>query len=130
MHLFGRKVHIITAMPATSDVTQIFSLDEACRLLPQIKHLTADAVRQAELLAVQLRGLHEEEPEHESLSAALQGVVEHWVEEVRALGLEATGPWLVDFDNGGGYYCWCYPEATVEHYHGYDEGFSGRTRIQ
>jgi hypothetical protein len=36
----------------------------------------------------------------------------------------------VDFDNGGGYYCWCYPEETVAHYHGYDDGFSGRTRIQ
>lgn len=117
-------------MAAHDEATPIFSLDEACRLLPQVKHLTADAVRQAELLALQLRGLPEEDPEHESLSAALHGVVEHWVEGVRALGLEAKGPWLVDFDNGEGYYCWCYPEATVAHYHGYDEGFSGRMRIQ
>jgi hypothetical protein len=117
-------------MTASTAAHQIFSLSEACRLLPEVKHLTADAVRQAELLAVQLRGLPEEDPEHESLSAALQGVVEQWVERVRALGLEAKGPWLVDFDNGEGYYCWCYPEATVAHYHGYDEGFSGRTRIQ
>jgi hypothetical protein len=117
-------------MTTAGDAPQIFSLDEATQLLPQVKHLTADAVRQAELLAVQLRGLPEEDPEHESLSAALRGVLEDWVEAVQSLGLEAKGPWLVDFDNGEGYYCWCYPEPTVGHYHGYDEGFSGRTRIQ
>ncbi len=50
--------------------------------------------------------------------------------EVQSLGLEAKGLWLVDFDNGEGYYCWCYPEETVAHYHGYEDGFRGRTRIQ
>ena len=117
-------------MQASSDAPVIFSLDDATRLLPEVKHLTADAVRQAEMLAVQLRGLPEDDPEHESLSAALQRVVEGWVGAVRSLGLEAKGPWLVDFDNGCGYYCWCYPEATIAHYHDYDEGFAGRTRIQ
>jgi hypothetical protein len=117
-------------MIPSADVPQIFSLDQAVRLLPQVKHVTADAVRQAESLAVQLRGLADDDPEHESLSAALKDVVEAWAEAVHSLGLEAKGPWLVDFDNGEGYYCWCYPEPTVAHYHGYDEGFSGRTRIQ
>ena len=31
--------------------------------------------------------------------------------------------------NGEGYYCWSYPEATIAHFHGYDEGFSGRMKI-
>ena len=46
-----------------------------------------------------------------------------WAGEVQSLGLEAKGLWLVDFDNGEGYYCWCYPEETVAHYHGYADGF-------
>jgi hypothetical protein len=117
-------------MTSSADVPQIFSLDQACQLLPHVKHVTADAVRQAESLAVQLRGLPEDDPEHESLSEALNGVVAAWADAVHSLGVEAKGPWLVDFDNGEGYYCWCYPEPTVAHYHGYDEGFSGRTRIQ
>jgi len=25
-------------------------------------------------------------------------------------GLEVKGLWLVDFDNGSGYYCWRYPK--------------------
>ncbi|HZB26286.1 MAG TPA: DUF2203 domain-containing protein [Vicinamibacterales bacterium] len=116
-------------MDASEDRT-IFSLQQARELLPQIKHLTADAVRRAETLAAQLHGLAEEDPEHGTLSAALRDVVNGWAEEVHSLGLQAKGLWLVDFDNGEGYYCWCYPEETVAHYHGYEDGFRGRTRIQ
>ena len=32
---------------------------------------------------------------------------------------------LVDFDNGEGYYCWKWPEREVDHFHGYEEGFAG-----
>ena len=108
----------------------IFSLQQARDLLPHVKHVTADAVRRAEALVCQLHDKSEDDPEHATLSAALRDVVNRWAEEVSALGLEAKGLWLVDFDNGGGYYCWCYPEDTVAHYHGYDDGFTGRTRIQ
>jgi hypothetical protein len=108
----------------------IFSLQQARDLLPQIKHMTADAVRRAEALVSQLNGLHDGDPQHASLSAALREVVDTWAQQVQSLGLEAKGLWLVDFDNGEGYYCWCYPEETVAHYHGYDDGFRGRTRIQ
>jgi hypothetical protein len=114
----------------TSETRAIFSLNQAREMLPQIKHLTADAVRQAESLAVQLHGLADDDPEHVSLTAALKAVVDGWAGEVQSLGLEAKGLWLVDFDNGEGYYCWCYPEETVAHYHGYDDGFKGRMRIQ
>ena len=108
----------------------IFSLQQARELLPHVKHLTADAVRQAESLASQLNGLAEDDPEHVSLSAALRDVVNGWAAEVRSLGVEAKGLWLVDFDNGEGYYCWCYPEESITHYHDYDDGFAGRVRIQ
>ena len=112
------------------DARPIFSLQPARDLLPQIKHLTADAVRRAESLVAQLNRLVEDDPQHATLSAALRDVVNGWAEEVHSLGLEAKGLWLVDFDNGEGYYCWCYPEETVAHYHGYDDGFVGRMRIQ
>jgi hypothetical protein len=107
----------------------IFSLQQARELLPDIKHLTADAVRRAETLASQLQGLADDDPDHLQLTSALRDVVNTWADEVRALGLEAKGLWLVDFDNGEGYYCWCYPEEGITHYHGYEEGFSGRIQI-
>ena len=117
-------------MRSSRDQRTIFSLESAGRLLPHVKHVTADAVRRAESLAVQLRGLPEDDPDHRRLSEALQGVFDEWVDAVRVLGPVAKGPWLVDFDNGHGYYCWCYPEPAVAYYHGYEEGFAGRTRIQ
>ena len=107
----------------------IFSLAEARELLPQVKHVTADAVRRVAALAAQLHGLAEDDPDHAPLSAALRGVVDEWAEQVQLLGLEAKGMWLVDFDNGDGYYCWSYPEPTIAHYHGYREGFEGRLKI-
>jgi hypothetical protein len=107
----------------------IFSLQQAREMLPQIKHLTADAVRQAESLASELQGLGEDDPSHAPLATALRDVVNSWADEVRALGLEAKGMWLVDFDNGQGYYCWSYPEETINHYHGYGDGFAGRIAI-
>ena len=53
-----------------------------------------------------------------------------WAEAMMQLGLEVKGLWLVDFDNGSGYYCWRYPEAGLLFYHSHEEGFRGRMRIQ
>jgi hypothetical protein len=117
-------------MQPTREDHPIFSLQQARELLPDVKHLTADAVRRTESLASQLHGLPEDDPDHVSLSAALREVVNQWVDQVQLLGLEAKGLWLVDFDNGDGYYCWSYPESTITHYHGYGDGFSGRMSIQ
>jgi hypothetical protein len=114
----------------TPEERSIFSLDEARALLPRVKHMTADAVRRAEGLAAQLHGVNEDEPEYAVLSAALRDVVNGWADELQNLGVQPKGLWLVDFDNGVGYYCWCYPEAGIMHYHGYSDGFAGRMKIQ
>jgi hypothetical protein len=45
------------------------------------------------------------------------------------MGCEVKGLWLVDFDNGEGYYCWQYPESNLEYFHGYTEGFAGRSKL-
>jgi regulator of sirC expression with transglutaminase-like and TPR domain len=92
---------------------RVFTLQEARELLPKVKGLTTDAV----LRYGQLSGDLQEERE---------SVVREWMREVRSLGLEIKGLWLVDFDSGAGYYCWKYPEPALNHFHGYDEGFSGR----
>lgn len=60
---------------------------------------------------------------------AQQQVVMDWAESVLDLGIEVKGLWLVDFDTGGGYYCWRYPEPALEYFHGYEEGFGGRVKL-
>jgi regulator of sirC expression with transglutaminase-like and TPR domain len=92
---------------------RVFTLDEARALLPRVKDLTSEAVQRYGRLASELEG------ERES-------VVREWMREVRSLGAEIKGLWLVDFDSGAGYYCWKYPEPALNHFHGYEEGFNGR----
>ena len=108
----------------------IFSLDEARALLPKVRQLTADAVIRADALADELQRVPEHDPAHAQLSEALREIVNGWADAIRELGIEVKGLWLVDFDNGEGYYCWKYPEDTISHYHGYEEGFAGRMSIQ
>jgi regulator of sirC expression with transglutaminase-like and TPR domain len=98
---------------------KVFTLDEARSLLPAVKALTSDAVFKFARLA------ESEEAEEER-----QGVVGEWAREILALGAEIKGLWLVDFDSGAGYYCWKYPESSLEYFHGYEEGFAGRLPLQ
>jgi hypothetical protein len=125
-----KRALIIAQMTRARPDHPIFSLRQASELLPEVKHLTAEAVRRTETLAAQLHGLAEDDPDHQALSAAIRDVVSGWADQLRSLGLEAKGLWLVDFDNGQGYYCWSYPEPVISHYHAYDDGFAGRLKIQ
>ena len=106
-----------------------FTLVEARQLLPSVQQMTAEAVRQAEALADAIDEIDEDDPERTILGAELKLLLNDWAARIREMGLEAKGPWLVDFDNGEGYYCWQHPEASVSHYHGYEEGFAGRMKI-
>lgn len=98
---------------------RVFSLGEARSLLPKVQELTSDAVFRYARLG-----------EGESSREEREAVVRDWARAVVALGVEIKGLWLVDFDSGGGYYCWKYPERALEFFHGYDEGFAGRLPLQ
>jgi hypothetical protein len=99
-------------------VKKIFSYEDAAALLPEVQRLTAVAVDQVEALA-------NDAPKDEA-----QRIVAGWAESIMNLGIEVKGLWLIDFDNGSGYYCWQYPEESLQYFHGYDDGFSGRVKLQ
>ena len=106
-------------LPTVPRERKIFSLEEARQLLPRVQELTSDAV----FRYARLGDADDARDERES-------VVREWARSVIALGVEIKGLWLVDFDSGGGYYCWKYPEPALEFFHGYDEGFAGRLPLQ
>ena len=93
-----------------------FTWEEAAALLPQVQELTSAAVERIDAMA-------SDEP------SDYEGVVAEWAESILALGVEVKGLWLVDFDSGAGYYCWRHPEPGLEYFHGYDEGFGGRVKL-
>lgn len=99
----------------------MFSYDEASVLLPEVRQATEDAYRRVDRLAASTG---------RDAQAEADEIVKAWAEGLVARGLEIKGLWLVDFDNGSGYYCWRYPEQRLEFYHSYEEGFGGRIRIQ
>ena len=105
-----------------------WSLEAARAIFGEIRALTAQAVREVDALAA--RSERSEDLNTEDIDRRLQDTLDRWVRAIDALGVEVKGPWLVDFDNGRGYYCWKWPEEELDHFHGYDEGFEGRIRIQ
>ena len=106
-----------------------FSLKEAKRLLPVVKKITHLAVESTQQILAHLEVIPKESPEREKLENDLNFTVDDWAKRLTRLGCDAKGLWLVDFDNGNGYYCWQYGEAEISHIHGYEEGFAGRRQI-
>ncbi len=98
---------------------KIFSYEDASALLPAVQQMTEDAVRRVDSL-----------DEGSASSDDYQRIVQQWADSVMSLGIDVKGLWLVDFDNGSGYYCWQYPEASLQYFHGYDDGFRGRVKLQ
>jgi hypothetical protein len=107
-----------------------WTLEAARVLLPDVRERTARAVAEAEALADERALQAEDAPERRALAEHIEAVVLRWAREMEALGLEVKGLWLVDFDSGAGYFCWQWPEERLEFFHGYEEGFAGRARIQ
>jgi regulator of sirC expression with transglutaminase-like and TPR domain len=107
-------------LPAQAQAEKkIFTLDAAREALPRVREITSEAASRYARLSE--GGDTEEER---------QTIVRDWVREISSLGAEIKGLWLVDFDSGAGYYCWKYPEQSLEYFHGYEEGFAGRLPLQ
>src|SRR5258706_14037512 len=107
-----------------------FTFEEARRLLPEVKERTRRAVEKLEALGADVDDEDAPDEGTEKLETAARAVLAEWAAEILQLGVEVKGPWLVDFDSGGGYYCWKWPGDRLDYFHSYDEGFAGRVRLQ
>lgn len=110
--------------------SKVFTFEEARGLVSRVREWTQESIERIGAAHAEIEDSEEEgEAEHAFESTAAE-ILGEWAEKVRELGIEVKGPWLVDFDSGAGYFCWKWPEDSLEFFHGYDEGFGGRVRIQ
>jgi hypothetical protein len=108
-----------------------WSLATAREMVSEVRRLTAAAVEAVDALEARRGAIgRDDDAAGVALEQELARAVAGWVRAMEALGVEVKGRWLVDFDNGRGYYCWRWPEEQLEYFHGYDEGLAGRVRIQ
>lgn len=115
----------------TINSKRTFTVHQAREMLPLIYKITETSQVEVKKMINRLEALKEISSEKaEIIEKQINEEVNRWQDKVQKLGAVAKGLWLVDFDNGEGYYCWKFPENDIRYWHGYQDGFSGRIEIQ
>ncbi|MCZ8344046.1 MAG: DUF2203 domain-containing protein [Leptospira sp.] len=109
---------------------KIWTLSEAREVLPLVREITREYYIKASVLADEIRKNLFPENVLETKEDEIASIVQNWSDEILAMDLDVKGLWLVDFDNGKGYYCWTWGEEDVLYEHGYNEGFRSRKLIE
>jgi hypothetical protein len=108
---------------------QTFTYEQALETFPRVRQLTAQAVAEVEALFASVTNKEDLEEKRQELRESYDRIVTDWAEAITRLGCEVKGLWLVDWDSGGGYYCWRHPEESIGYFHSYEDGFQGRMPI-
>lgn len=109
---------------------KIFSLEEANELVPLILHFTKSSQSEVKKAMGRFESLADKtSPQGLELEKEINQIIDKWHIKIEKLGGQPKGLWLADFDFGGGYYCWKYPETKIDFWHGYKDGFLGRKEI-
>lgn len=108
-----------------------FTLQEARTLLPLVYRMTDDASREVKVLLNRIEAFSDKShPTATLIEEQINAIIDRWQVKIRKLGADPKGLWMADFDNGEGYYCWKFPEVEINHWHGYQDGFSGRILVE
>lgn len=113
------------------DAGRVFSRDEANERLKTVFAVTSRAQNKVEKLIAQLDNLdHGTQHEKASqLESEVNSLIQTWQDQVARLGARPKGLWIADFDSGSGYFCWKFPERSIDFHHSYTDGLSKRVKI-
>jgi hypothetical protein len=108
----------------------LFSLAEARVLLPVVFRITKAYSQKVEVLIERLDALSgQNEDLITSIETQVNHLIQDWQNKVQKLGAMPKGLWIADFDSGDGYFCWKFPERTIEHWHNYNDGYTKRMSV-
>jgi len=107
-----------------------WTYEEALKIFPKVKQITEEFYYYVSELSRELEERILPENEQEEKEEEIKLSIQNWTKEILALEIDVKGVWLVDFDNGEGYYCWRLGEETILFEHNYEEGFAGRKLIK
>jgi hypothetical protein len=114
-----------------TSVKRTFTLNQASEILPLVFHITENSHKTVKDLVNKLQSIKTSNLTIASeIEDKISSETAKWEHKMKRLGLVPKGMWLVDFDNGSGYYCWKFPENEIRFWHQYQDGFSGRVEIQ
>jgi len=109
---------------------RVFSLQEAQELLPVIFRLSKIYSEKVDALVSRLESLSgRDEASVARLETQVNDLVLEWQSKVQKLGALPKGLWIADFDAGDGYYCWKFPERSIEFWHSYSDGYTKRVSV-
>ncbi|HEY8269801.1 MAG TPA: DUF2203 domain-containing protein [Pseudobdellovibrionaceae bacterium] len=109
---------------------KVFMRHEVSQLLPLIYRLTEESQQEVRKITNFIEAYTDKKClAVQELQGRLDEIVNNWQAKIEKLGGEPKGLWLADFDNGHGYFCWKFPETEICFWHGYQDGFMGRTLI-
>ncbi len=109
---------------------RVYSLGQAQDILQLVYRMTEDASKQAKYLMGCLEALPDKKSERaQEYQEQINVIITRWQNKIERLGAKPKGLWLVDFDNGQGFFCWKFPETQISFHHGYQDGFTGRKMI-
>lgn len=121
----GKRMDIIEINRRT-----VFTLEEAREILPVIFRITKAHSQKVEALIERLDGMAgQNEDLSSSLELQVNQLIQDWQNKIQKLGALPKGLWIADFDAGDGYYCWKFPERSIEYWHRYSDGFSKRISV-
>lgn len=108
-----------------------FSIEEVRQLLPLVYRMTEESCREVKRHLNRIDAYSDKShPTVALIEEQINSIIDRWQIKIEKLGGEPKGLWMADFDNGEGYFCWKYPEVEINHWHGYQDGFSGRITIE
>lgn len=104
----------------------IFTLSEARAVLPVVSRLTKQYSERVQCLIKEIESLKAESPRADILETEAGRLIQDWQSKIQKLGGLPKGMWIVDFDSGDGYFCWKFPEKSIQCWHHYRDGFTKR----